>query len=389
MCPPTALGAWLNDQEQYFKTDKHDRNIELATFCSLGGPKASEYERSRSIENDGSAGCGLASWVAKLDPKNPQTSRTVVLTTYQSFQGSVLRKEILDPLNNVVSSEKVPEADPDNELSDDEDEDDAPKRKLPEGKRVRYKLDVPVDLFSHRVVDEAQKVKNEDALQSRAIYMFNVASTILITATPYKNHVKDLYGLLRFMFQSIGDQIDDKEQCLRIRQYKQLRNELSTQYDNDFLKIPPEKMQRFAMAVNPYSFKKVLGTDKTTESSVNIAADVVPLISQMIILRRVKGTTMTVCDQTIVVAAEIPRYQIITVELRMSQNEREQYKAIEHMVEHMNNDPIVSVTEQDERVITVGGRVKIRRLRLATFNFMLDLFQSRKVDANADYVHRW
>ena len=54
-----------------------------------------------------------------------------------------------------------------------------------------------------QIVDEAHRVKNEQALQSQSLAAIPRFNTILLTGTPTQNNMHELWSLLHFLFPTV------------------------------------------------------------------------------------------------------------------------------------------------------------------------------------------
>lgn len=57
--------------------------------------------------------------------------------------------------------------------------------------------------FHYIVIDEAQKIKNENSLLSTCVRQFNSAVRLLLTGTPLQNNLHELWALLNFLLPDV------------------------------------------------------------------------------------------------------------------------------------------------------------------------------------------
>ena len=371
-------------------------NIHLKTFCQLGDSNSPVYENFSAIRGNAK---GLVSFVKGLDPYDAQTSRTIVLTTYQSLQGKVLDKGVKYERDKRRTREEARQATgADESANDDESEgeddelDDRPQDAIQRSQKDIRKgnsLKVPKDLFSVRVSDEAHRIKDENSNQTDALYRFEDVLTILLTATPYKNSVKDFYGLLRFMFVRLRAHYTGGEEIMNELSYMAFRRGFAELYDSDTLSIPEAQRREYLRGLDPARFRELAG-GATGANSVLFGVEVVPLPSSIAILKQVKVSKLHIYGQDVVIGAGILPYRITNVELRQSGVERVLYLGFLEKTKAMPTEPIVNFGEEDgeKSIFNNGSLLKRRRMILASCNPMLDQLAERHVNTNATIVHK-
>jgi hypothetical protein len=447
--PPTALGAWIKDQK-LFQEANSLRNIQLRTFCTLGGPNSSHAEQNRAIKGGLN---GLRSFFSSVNREDPQTSRIAVLTTFQSFCNEVLdtrgaskkrdtkagrprelracrednkntegkgrgEGEGEDEDDNVDMSEgegwdrvgeeeeegKEGEEGEDEEGEEEEDEeeedvvnevesepeDDEDEGNGPVGEGATpasvsgNKLLIPADSVGLVVVDEGHKIKNENANQTDALYRLD-CPIIIMTATPFKTHVRDFYGLLRFMWKG-ARAIANPKLRLSVSTHIAWKKTFTEEYGSSLIglaKPETEAVYRDLLAaLNPLQFKKLCSHTSTA------SGDVAPLPQSMVVLRRVGGDEIDVNGTSVVIGSEIPHVVPTTIEVRRGPFENRLYQQIVDNTKSMNQDPIVVVDTDEESSFTPGGLLKRRRLIHGTFHPLLDQFFDRKIDGGATAIHK-
>lgn len=265
------------------------------------------------------------------------------------------------------------------------DEDDRQtKDEASKTQRTVRTLSINPEMFGLRIVDEAHRIKNENSLQTEAIYRLQNVKTILASATPYKNFVRDLYGLLRFLYAHLRDVISEDEDPLSEGAYVSLRKSLVGQYDSDVFKVPDQKRRDYLRGLEPGRFRELCGASEDLGAGTRI----MPLPSTMAILRRVKGTAIHVCGQSIVLGKEIPAYKVVTVEVRQGGVERSLYRGVLESTKAMASGHSGPTEEDDDEGVNFAGMLKRRRLTLASFNVMLDQFTHRRVNSSASFIHK-
>lgn len=75
--------------------------------------------------------------------------------------------------------------------------------------------------WEYLVIDEAHRIKNENAKLSKAVRSFDSANRLLLTGTPLQNNLHELWALLNFLLPDVfgnSDDFDtwfDSDDCLR------------------------------------------------------------------------------------------------------------------------------------------------------------------------------
>jgi hypothetical protein len=329
----------------------------------------------------------LREFLGGLDPADPATTRTVVLTTFQSWQSLVLDKstEFYKPDAKVTAEQ---EADgPEVDYNPDAEDEASPEaeEELVTGevniKRERVKrctLRMDPETFGVIIIDEAHRVKNPLALQTSAILN---AKYILVTATPFKTHVRDLWGLLRFPWKNVrlaypNEVIDGYAAAT---DYAKLENLLKTKYQGSLLKVDEEDMFSFLSALDPVKYRKHVGT----KDNIEAGNTVVPLSAMLITKRRVKGQSLEIEGVQFELGSDIPHYRVTTVELRLTTSEAALYKPIYERVRAKHGRKMSAIAADDDP----GAKSGRRTLVLASNNTMLDRFETRGIDASAGVVH--
>lgn len=102
----------------------------------------------------------LTLFLANLDPADPETERTVILTTYLTWIKGVLYHSAVAPAPKIKKKGKAKPADKD---LDDNDEN------LDDNMFYRLKSTVPSGIFGRIVLNEAHKVKSVKTRTFRAM----------------------------------------------------------------------------------------------------------------------------------------------------------------------------------------------------------------------------
>ena len=66
--------------------------------------------------------------------------------------------------------------------------------------------------WCYMVIDEAHRIKNENATLSRTVRIFDVEARLLLTGTPLQNNLHELWALLNFLMPDIFESAEDFDQ---------------------------------------------------------------------------------------------------------------------------------------------------------------------------------
>jgi hypothetical protein len=342
----------------------------------MDNDKSSAAERARSIRGGGKQ---LEQWARGLDPHDPQTGRTAVLTTYQSWQKRVWMSKA-----EFKKGKRAP-ADPEEE-GEDEGEEDEDDETVEDGMLV-----MDPNLFEARISDEAHRMKSKGAKQTGAFFAlgtdrinFPPIMTILLTATALRNCVGDFAGLLRFPYAHFWhDPEVSQRQEPNVKSYMSMEATLREKYNGDILKVPPEELSGFYRFLDPDVFK----AHNRAGAEASVGVNCLPLVMMMTTLRRVKGTKLRMCGQEIRIGEELPPYTTTTVEILPSALETNHRQGILTQIAEDGHVPLAAFTE-DEPIYTKAGNFKRRRFIWSALGVLLDLFLTRKVNSNAADIHK-
>lgn len=415
MVPPPALNSWLKTFREFFTTDTGSYHIEYRTLCNLGQKRAKARDKAKAIK--GHYTDGLLKFKKRLNPDKPQTSRTVVLTTYQSWHRKVLKTATLErsipeppPAPKPKNRRSKDDDEADDEEEDDEeeeadeeedsDDDDAPKyglkgktKERKDTQKDRYRRatvlrDGVEDMFSIRIADEAHRLKDPDSKQAIAFNKLKDCKTALATATAYKNKIEDFYGVLIPLYSEVKKRFPVPDpNVLSASSYQEFRKVFKEKYGSSFVNMSEAEQLKMARGLNPEKFLELCKSESDKEGSVMAGVNILPLPSSLVILRRVKGDKVDLGFKTVVLGAEIGKYTIIGVESRQGAAERQYYRGILETIKSLPTDGIdEDLTGDDQQ--TTSAILKRRRLILASCYPYLDHFVQRKVDSKATKIHQ-
>ena len=84
----------------------------------------------------------------------------------------------------------------------------------------------------------------------------------MLTATLYKNSVRDFYGLLRFMFVAVRLHIAANAEPLTAAAYLELRKSFVDNYSSNLFAIPKAKLLDYVRALDPDRFRTLIGGEQ-------------------------------------------------------------------------------------------------------------------------------
>lgn len=74
---------------------------------------------------------------------------------------------------------------------------------------MREKNDLTKLNYEYLILDEAQRIKNDQSVLSQNLRSFKTRNRILLTGTPLQNNLKELWSLLNFLMPSLFESADD------------------------------------------------------------------------------------------------------------------------------------------------------------------------------------
>ena len=70
---------------------------------------------------------------------------------------------------------------------------------------IREKHELSKLNFDFLILDEAQRIKNDESVLSQVLRKFKTKHRILLTGTPLQNNLKELWALLNFLMPKLFD----------------------------------------------------------------------------------------------------------------------------------------------------------------------------------------
>ena len=278
--------------------------------------------------------------VKSLDPYDPQTGRTLFLTTYGAWHNRTLDKDSkyetpTKPKSKASKGKsKVPEETLDEDLDPEEESDE---EEMTESEAMKY-ISRAEGLFYRVICDEAHKLRSPKTKTSLAILKLGKIVRYLLSATPMINKPADLYGILMQIFMDEwaihtqeaaadpdenGDTVmEDVKKTLTLEDFEAATENLDH--------IDFDSIDEFTHLLEPSAFWKFSHPPGGKQMNALTASKVLPPILRQIQLRRAMGDAMTVNSKEVVIGQGIPPYEIITVELRMTRAQKEFYLLTHH-----------------------------------------------------------
>lgn len=187
LCDHQALRGWQEIHANYFS------NLLTLYICSRSLP---EGNHSRKI--DPPEASVLDKFLGSLKPSDPQTSRTIILSTY----GEISNRSFLAKRPEKYAREK--------ELSlrgSKLTEEDMEALEVSQ-KPVLYDLNFNPAMIGTLIADEAHEIKHPKSKKAQAAYLLDADIHFLLTASPVANKISDFRGLLFALYKSNTWQIN-------------------------------------------------------------------------------------------------------------------------------------------------------------------------------------
>ena len=74
---------------------------------------------------------------------------------------------------------------------------------------IKEKYELSKLQFEFLILDEAQRIKNDESVLSQVLRKFKTKHRILLTGTPLQNNLKELWALLNFLMPKLFDSADE------------------------------------------------------------------------------------------------------------------------------------------------------------------------------------
>mmetsp|Transcript_40485 Transcript_40485/g.61751 ORF Transcript_40485/g.61751 Transcript_40485/m.61751 type:complete len:92 (+) Transcript_40485:1231-1506(+) len=63
--------------------------------------------------------------------------------------------------------------------------------------------------YEYLILDEAQRIKNDQSVLSQNLRLFKTRNRVLLTGTPLQNNLKELWSLLNFLMPKLFESSED------------------------------------------------------------------------------------------------------------------------------------------------------------------------------------
>lgn len=82
---------------------------------------------------------------------------------------------------------------------------------------IREKAELSRLHFEFLILDEAQRIKNDESVLSQVLRKFKTKHRILLTGTPLQNNLKELWALLNFLMPRLFDSAEEFKELFMIK----------------------------------------------------------------------------------------------------------------------------------------------------------------------------
>ncbi|KAI3394598.1 hypothetical protein diail_2521 [Diaporthe ilicicola] len=187
LCPRQALRGWQETHAKYFSS------LLTLHICSDSLPKG---QHSQKIDPPNPS--ALAEFLGSLNPSDPQTSRTVIISTYRELSNQEflvemekenIREKELSLKGSTLKHEHIEAL----EVSQ---------------KPELYDLNFNPAMIGTLIADEAHVIKHPTSRRAQATYLLDAEINFLLTASPIGNKISDVRGLLFALYKSNTWQIN-------------------------------------------------------------------------------------------------------------------------------------------------------------------------------------
>jgi SWI/SNF-related matrix-associated actin-dependent regulator of chromatin subfamily A member 5 len=74
---------------------------------------------------------------------------------------------------------------------------------------IKEKFELQKIKYEYLILDEAQRIKNNDSVLSSVLRKFNASHRVLLTGTPLQNNLTELWSLLNFIMPRLFDSAEE------------------------------------------------------------------------------------------------------------------------------------------------------------------------------------
>lgn len=313
LCTHQALRGWQEAHAKYFS------GLLTLRICSNSLPPGKHSEVIDPL-----SASALGAFLKTLSPSDPQTSRTVIISTY----GELSSPKFLTKLDKEDASEK--------ELSlrfSTLSEEALEALQVAQKPRV-FDLKFKPKIIGTLIADEAHEIKHPKTNKAQAAYLLDADIHFLLTANPVDNKVSDVRGLLFALYKPEEWQIDwprgeDFEALLKMFDHGFDPFKIKDANDSVLDNASPEYIQALRVSqhlwrLNPHAYRW-LG-HKMRKFGPEFSRKVLGSIFQLCLLRRgtVSVTTMpSEGSNTVSGILALPPMTIRTIEVSRGREEKD------------------------------------------------------------------
>ncbi|HEY0206645.1 MAG TPA: SNF2-related protein [Acetobacteraceae bacterium] len=323
LAPASAIPVWIREITEHYPS------ITLLIYVG-DKKKARPVDKARTQAPSIQA---LLETMDKLPQHDPATARTVVLSTYATWNIRSLyfeedarndageRVTVKKPGKDLPKGDKGPKRKrPSDDEGDEEDE-----AVLDEADRDRL-LSYGFERFDRLVCDETHRLKSVGTLSWHAADRLGVARLLLLSATPMINRPIDLEGLLALAWKPdlAGQHPVGPGLVLPLEVYEDAGAALDAVRGST---TDPKLLRKWSAILHPASFRAHMNRrNEAGQVELDVAHRVLPPILTLFQLRRNKTYEGKVGNVTVRVRDQIPPYAITTVELVQHDKLQEEYE---------------------------------------------------------------
>ncbi|TGO10789.1 hypothetical protein BTUL_0125g00020 [Botrytis tulipae] len=414
LCPSSLINVHIKDIERF------EGKLNVKIFWGNG--KGIPPNWTSNVLSDLNQ---LEDFVEKLDPKNPETAKVVILSTYSTwarrttliqewYKGEYKRDLSQEEVSDMKKANKVQVSitedmeDIDPETQAYRDTLDGFQNQIREGYTFKMVSQFK-DKFLRAILDEGHLAKNPETITHQSVSNLNAPHNWIMSATPLINSVSDLYGFLSLFW--------DEERLQLLPGHEEIP--MDDRYDHEFdmgnVILPPstelknfypyagpsddwEQYQEYKIGrlwiLDPKSFKHVADTEGF--HTLNCRMVITPIL-RLIQLRRTLDSVIDLGDGTAIkIRDSVPSFQYRVVELEPDSIYQEKYDDIYskyipelHLSANTNNNGIISGAATGIGKSGSRNPGLHRLLAHATFHPLLDDLTCKLSQSNVDSINKW
>jgi len=82
---------------------------------------------------------------------------------------------------------------------------------------LREKTELNKLKYEYLILDEAQRIKNEESVLSQVLRKFTTTHRVLLTGTPLQNNLNELWALLNFLMPRLFDSSEEFQELFQVQ----------------------------------------------------------------------------------------------------------------------------------------------------------------------------